>query len=155
MAFAEGTTVDVSKTRAEIESLARKHGASQFGSGWSSGGEAGITFVIKDRRVQFRLAMPTGQEKAIADKARRMSRQNWGTPDAAKLRLCIDAEERRLWRCLLLAIKAKLEIVASGIATFEEEFLAHVVTDNGLTVYERIREGGMKMLTAAPEATNG
>lgn len=152
MAFAEHTTVDVSKTRGEIESLARKHGATQFGSGWSTGGEAGITFVIKDRRVQFRLAMPTGTEKAIADKARRMSRRNWGPPDADKLKLCVAAEERRLWRCLLLAIKAKLEIVASGIATFEEEFLAHVVTDNGLTVYERIREGGIKLLAPPPEA---
>lgn len=148
MPFAENTTVDVSKTRAEIESLARKHGASQFGSGWSAGGEAGITFVIKDRRVQFRLAMPTTSDKKVADRARRLTRGAW----VDRLKACIDAEERRLWRCLLLAIKAKLEIVASGIATFEEEFLAHVVTDNGLTVYERIREGGMKLLAPVSEA---
>ena len=140
MPFAEGTSVPVEKTRGEIETLARKHGATQFGSGWSSGGEAGITFVIKDRRVQFRLSMPTGKEPEIARKA----------GSIGKLRQLVEAEERRRWRCLLLAIRAKLEIVASGIATFEEEFLAHVVTDNGMTVYERVRQGGMKLL-AAPD----
>ncbi len=31
-------------------------------------------------------------------------------------------------------IKAKLEAVASGVSTFEEEFLAHVVLPNGDTI---------------------
>ena len=32
--------------------------------------------------------------------------------------------------------KAKLEAVESGIATFEEEFMAHIVMPNGKTVGE-------------------
>jgi hypothetical protein len=136
--FAEGTTVPVEKTRGEIEGMVRKHGASEFASGWNEG-QAGISFVIKGRRVKFTVLMPDAGNKAIVDKARRMSRRNWGTPDADKLRVCVEAEERRRWRCLLLAIKAKLEIVSTGIATFEEEFLAHIVTADGQTVMERIR----------------
>ncbi len=31
------------------------------------------------------------------------------------------------WRALLLSIKAKLEAIREGIATFDEEFLANVV----------------------------
>jgi hypothetical protein len=38
---------------------------------------------------------------------------------------------RQRWRALALAIKAKLEAVQSGITTFEEEFMAHVVMPNG------------------------
>jgi hypothetical protein len=38
-----------------------------------------------------------------------------------------EAEKRRRWRCLLLSIKAKLETVANGILTFDEEFLANIV----------------------------
>jgi hypothetical protein len=34
MSYAEGTTVAVSKTRAEIESLVGKYGAAEFSSGW-------------------------------------------------------------------------------------------------------------------------
>jgi hypothetical protein len=38
---------------------------------------------------------------------------------------------------LFLCIKAKLESVESGIETFEEAFLAHVLTPNG-TVYDQV-----------------
>lgn len=37
MAFAEGTTVSPEKTRGEIESLVRRHGATEFSSGWNAG----------------------------------------------------------------------------------------------------------------------
>ena len=39
----------------------------------------------------------------------------------------------------MLCIKAKLESVASGIETFEEAFLAHVIVDDGQTVYDYVR----------------
>ena len=41
---------------------------------------------------------------------------------------------RSKWRSLVLAIKAKMECVQSGITTIEQEFLAHIVLPNGLTV---------------------
>jgi hypothetical protein len=44
-------------------------------------------------------------------------------------------EEER-WRALLLIVKAKLEAVDSGIVTFEQEFLPHIVMPGGHTVYE-------------------
>jgi hypothetical protein len=47
-------------------------------------------------------------------------------------------EMRRRWRSLALAIKAKLEVVASGIATFDEEFMAHLVLPDGTTVGDRV-----------------
>lgn len=141
MKFAEGTTVAVEKTRAEIETLARKHGATEFSSGWHEG-EAGLSFVIQRRRVKFVVPMPNGTEKAIADRARRLSRRNWGAPEAGKLKEVIAEEERRRWRCMLLAIKSKLVNVEEGVFTFEEEFLAHIVTDTGETVFERLRQGG-------------
>ena len=41
---------------------------------------------------------------------------------------------RQRWRALNLAIKAKLEAVESGIVTFDQEFLAHIVGPSGQTV---------------------
>jgi hypothetical protein len=41
---------------------------------------------------------------------------------------------RARWRALALVIKAKLEAVESGITTFEEEFLAHIVLPDGTTL---------------------
>ena len=41
---------------------------------------------------------------------------------------------RQRWRALALVIKAKLEAVETGITSFEEEFLAHIVLPSGQTV---------------------
>jgi hypothetical protein len=43
------------------------------------------------------------------------------------------------WRCLALVIKAKLEAVESGITTFEDEFLAHIMMPDGQTVGQHVR----------------
>jgi hypothetical protein len=40
-----------------------------------------------------------------------------------------------------LVIKAKLEAVESGIACFEEEFMAHIVLPDGRTVGEHVIPG--------------
>ncbi len=144
MSFAEGTTVDVAKTRGEIESLVRKYGATQFSSGWTSG-EAGIVFVIRGRSVKFVVPMPATTDQKVRVKAAAM--RGWLGTNLPKV---IEAEERRRWRCLLLAIKAKLEVVETGISTFEEEFLAHIVTETGQTVYERIVAPGASIKMLAP-----
>jgi hypothetical protein len=145
MAFAEGTTVPVAKTRAEIEALVAKHGASKFASGWTDDNRAAISFALKGRLVRFVLALPT---EAEANKQRRRRYYYLSADQRARW---IDGETRRRWRCLLLALKAKLEVVESGIATFDEEFLAHIVTADNLTVYEAIKlqDSGIKLLGSA------
>lgn len=132
MAFAEGTKVAVEKTRGEIESLVRKYGATQFSSGWT-GAEAGIVFVVRGRSVKFVVPMPSKDDKKVRAKAAAM--RGWIATNLPKV---VEAEERRRWRCLLLSIKAKLDAVETGIFTFDQEFLAHIVTDNGQTIFERL-----------------
>ncbi len=46
---------------------------------------------------------------------------------------------RQRWRALVLVVKAKLEAVETGITTFEQEFMAHIVLPDGKTVGERVR----------------
>lgn len=135
MAFAEGTTVPVAKTRGEIEALVEKYGAARFASGWDETGKAAVSFAIKGRLVRFALQLP-GLEEGRKKAPRRYT---WKTPTDAQAQKWVDAETRRRWRCLLLAIKAKLEVVETGIETFEQAFLANIVTDNNLTVYERLK----------------
>lgn len=142
MKFAEGTTVPVAKTRGEIEAMVERYGASEFASGWTAG-QASIQFAAKGRRVRFTVHMP--DEKWARDAIMKRARPRYWHRDhipVGQAQAFADAEGRRLWRCLLLAIKSKLENVESGIATFDEEFLAHVVLDDGMTVYERIQQAG-------------
>jgi len=47
-------------------------------------------------------------------------------------------EVRRRWRALALAVKAKLEVVASGIVGFDSEFMPYIVMPDGKTVAEHV-----------------
>lgn len=153
MPFAEGTSVPVAKTRAEIEALVTKYGAKRYASGWMDDDRAALSFVAHGRMVRFVLPLPTRDQSLKALRATQFYRHR--TPAAGVLDKHHDAEMRRRWRCLLLALKAKLESVETGIETFEQAFLANIVTAGNLTVYERIKleESDVKMLT--PMATEG
>jgi len=103
--YAKQTTVPVDKSRAEIERVVSKYGANKFAIATDNDSRlVMIEFAVKNRRVRFELRQPPEKN------AQQM---------------------RSSWRALLLAIKAKLESVASGIETFDEAFLAHVVMPDG------------------------
>lgn len=127
--FADGTVVTPEKSRTEIERTVRRYGATEFGFG-EKPDSAFVGFTIGARRIKFTIKRPTEREIRDAQKL-------WIEP--RRIPTKIDAEWRRRWRSLTLAIKAKLEIAATGIVPFEEEFLGSTVFDNGETVYEVMR----------------
>src|SRR5690349_11731454 len=116
MPYAQNTTVDPEKSKAEIERTLKRYGATSFAYGYDAT-RAMIGFQAKGRQVRFFLPLP--QAKDVKYRAMREL--------AGKL----DQETRRRWRALALSIKAKLEMVESGITTFEDEFLAHIVLPSG------------------------
>jgi hypothetical protein len=111
--FAEFTRVPVERTRQQIEQALKRYGADQFVSGWEHG-RAMLGFRVKDRMVRFELQLPQAESGHTTERIERQTRQKW--------------------RALLLVIKAKLEAVESEIASFESEFLAHIVLPNNQTV---------------------
>ncbi len=125
--YAKGTEVPPEKSKAEIETILRRYGATKFMSGWDDQ-RAAIMFEASGRRVKFMLPLPDPADFVWTEAGRRRTR------DAQ--RAAHEAEVRRRWRALALAIKAKLEVVESGISTFEDEFMAHIVLPNGATVGE-------------------
>jgi hypothetical protein len=139
VSFAEGTTVSVEKTQFEIAALVKKYGAAEFSSGWMNS-QAAIQFLAKGRRVRFVLDLPD-HDWAVEKLFNKPRSRFWSKTQitSATANPVVEAECRRRWRCLLLAIKAKLEVVESGIASFDEEFLAHIVIDDR-TVMDHIRE---------------
>lgn len=148
MPFAEGTPVPVGRTRGEIETLVSKYGATRFASGWLDDEHAAISFVAKGRLVRFTLPLPTVAETLA--RLKKTQTYQFRAPAETTIASAHAAEQRRRWRCLLLSIKAKLEVVETGIETFEQAFLASIVTTENMTVYERIKleESGVRMLAA-------
>jgi hypothetical protein len=126
--FAENTTVDVAKSQAEIASLVTKYGANGFLYGQDEdAGIAMVRFRAKGRIVRFDVPLSVDRSEFVytAGNVRRSA-------DAIQAK--VDQEIRRRWRALVLAIKAKLEVVETGISTFEQEFLAHIELPDGTTV---------------------
>ena len=126
--YAETTSVSSEKSRAEIETVLRRHGAEQFISGWSPGC-AVIGFVCHGKQVKFTLPLPDRNSKQFTNQPVRGYRRS-----EAKIEEVYEQAIRQRWRALALAIKAKLEAVECGITTFEDEFLAHFVLPDGMTV---------------------
>lgn len=137
MRYAKGTGVPVVRTRQEIEGLLERHGASRTFA-ISDDGQATIGFVLEDRMVRFDLKLPKKDERRFWQTPTGLKREGVGAEDAA--RRAWEQECRELWRALALSIKAKLVSVENGVESFEQAFLAHVVTDDGrTTVYQWLR----------------
>lgn len=122
MTYAKETSVSVERSRAEIETTVRRYGATAYSSGWNLDGRAQVEFMAHDRRVRFVLTLPARDEQRFKLSPARRKRLTESQSLAAWEQAC-----RSKWRSLLLAIKAKLEAVASGISVFEDEFMAFVV----------------------------
>jgi hypothetical protein len=112
--YAENTTVPIDRTKAEIETTLAKYGATAFAYASRPEG-ASIAFDCQQRRVRFELPLKPLRTQEQTSK-----------------------RNRSRWRALCMTIKAKLVTVESGIETFEEAFLPHIVMPSGQTVGDSI-----------------
>lgn len=128
--FATQTTVSSERSRAEIESILRRYGATSFAY-VSEPERAIIAFQANGRRVKFTLPMPDPTSRAFTHTQGRHSPRSAQQAHQAWEQAC-----RQRWRALVLCVKAKLEAVESGITTFESEFMAHIMLPDGRTVGE-------------------
>lgn len=126
--YAENTSVSSDKSKAEIERTLTRYGATGFVSGWG-GASSIIMFEISNRRVKFVLPLPDKTSREFTHTVGRGLKRTQKDCESAWEQAC-----RQRWRALALAIKAKLEAVAAGITSFEEEFMAHIVLPSGQTV---------------------
>jgi hypothetical protein len=127
--YAEGTSVDVATSRADVERLVTRHGATSFASVWQADRFA-VIFEMRGRRLRFDVPAPDAKKYRDTKK--------W------------EAENRRRWRALLLILKAKLELIASGDVDFEAEFLSQIVLPDGGTVGARLLPELDRVLSGRP-----
>lgn len=123
--YAKNTSVPADRSRGEIERILTRYGADAFSYGWE-GHRAIVAFRCHGRMVKFTIPMPTVEEHMRTETGRQRTRSS-----AEQAR---EQASRQRWRALALVVKAKLEAVESGIETFDEAFLAHILLPNGETV---------------------
>jgi hypothetical protein len=147
--YAEGTSVSVEKTRAEIETLLGKHGAGQRAILCDDElGLAQIGFGIHGRR--YRLDVPMPSLESVRPTTRTgPSVGYWRLDEAGRLawaRRALEQAQRERWRAVLLMLKAKLELVRIGVSTVEHEFLADMVLPDGKTMHIAVAESIQRAL---------
>jgi len=130
--FAANTDVSVERSRAEIERILARWGASRF---LYASGEQGsvIAFQFKQKQFRFVLPLPDRADKSFWYTP---ARQTQRSPEAAYAEW--EQACRQRWRALALNLKAKLEAVESGIESFEVAFMPYVVLPDGKTVADHV-----------------
>lgn len=108
--YAEDTKVTVAQSRGSIETMLRKASATRIVT-MDEPSEVVVLFNMDGRLIKLRIEV---------------------AGDAT------DQRRREIWRAIVLVVKAKIEAVAQGITTVEQEWLAHVVLPDGQTVAEWI-----------------
>lgn len=131
MKYAQNTTVSTDKSVSEIRNVLKRYGATGFAF-MEDPGCAQIAFEMKGRRVRFKVPMPDPAQHAEVRVSQYRKRKR--TPE--ELRVSLDKVTKQLYRALLLVVKAKLESVESGIETFDQAFMAHLILPSGQTVSE-------------------
>jgi hypothetical protein len=129
--YAADTSVSVEKSRMEIERTLARYGADAFAY-FAEAERAMIGFRMGSRQIKFVLILPKKDLHEFTHHSR-----GERTPEGALA--AWEQACRQRWRALALVIKAKLEAVAAGITTIEDEFLAHTVLPDGSTVGEWAR----------------
>lgn len=123
--YANTTRVTVDKSRAEVHKILRKNGATRIVDAWEQGGNAAVQFELGGYVARLAVPVPTIDEIKQRPRIHK---------SPAALRRRAEQEERQRWRALCLLLKAKFESCTLGLSTFEQEFLATIVLDNGRTV---------------------
>lgn len=116
--YAEKTKVPADRSRAELEQLLQRHGATQRAVFFDD--EQGMV------HIQFRMA-------------ERMIKLSFKAPPKK------EQETRQAWRAIILIVKAKLEYIASGASTVEREFLADILAPDGQTVHQLLKTSVAQM----------
>jgi hypothetical protein len=141
--FAANTKVPVERSRAEIDSLLVKNGASSIGIlNDVENNRAAFAFTLRGAHYRVELPLPTREQMMPQTVGKEP--QGWGgwTQERKNRYLDekLDQARRQRWRCVLLMLKSKLEIVRMGFSSVEREFMADLVLPNGQTAYETFAE---------------
>ena len=134
--YAAGTSVSAEKSRAEIDTLLSKHGATQRGIQVDDAANMAIVaFVVSGLKYRIDVPLPKEEQPDVRPKG-------WYGWDDERRRLFVrkqlDQTARERWRAIVLLLKAKLEAVRLGLTTIDREFAADLVLPNGKTVHESL-----------------
>lgn len=135
--YAANTEVSVERSRAELDAILARYGATQRMVGSDDiAGQAFVLFSMAGRQVRLEMTLPALDQ--FLNPSRQEQPHGWGSWTSERRREWAqkrhEQAQRTKWRALVLVTKAKLELVADGMSSVEREFLADIVLPDGRRV---------------------
>jgi hypothetical protein len=138
--YAKDSSVPVTRSRAELQQVLERAKCTSAMVG-ESGGEAMVAFELQGRVIKMRWPIPKRDADAFVFRPSNSSDRRWWTKNAPGAADKLHAQAvRTSWRVLILIVKAKLEVIESGLSTVEREFLADLLLPGGQTVHDAMKE---------------
>jgi len=139
--YAANTTVDSDRSIAEMRKILTRYGANKSAYDLDEL-QATIAFELQGRRIKFVTPLPDPRSSDFTHTpSTRVRRSDTAVQQAYEQAI------RQRFRALALLVKAKLEAIELGTATFESEMLNKTLLPNGMTVEEWIEpQGKMPLL---------
>ncbi|MEM9670860.1 MAG: hypothetical protein AAF950_18280 [Pseudomonadota bacterium] len=100
-----------------------------------------LGFTMNERAVRLSIPMPDRRSDEIAKTPGGENRSEQAVEAA------YDQAVRQVWRAVLLIVKSKLEAIESGIVSFDEKFMPHIVMPDGKTMRETILQDMRRSLS--------
>lgn len=130
------TSIQASTTVAEITKRLAKAGARGIFTEFDGDGEpTGVSFMIQTEHGERGFSLPVRVDGVLATLRRDKVARNYQTPQHAK---------RVAWRVALVWLKAQLAIIDAGMVTLDEVMLPYALVDGNSTMYEAVRERGLR-----------
>ncbi len=129
--YAKGTAVSVDRSMNEVRGLLMKNKAEAVAIVESQDAFQ-VQFVFDGHAYKFPIKYPNPQDPTI-----RLNHKGW-IKSEAQIQKSIDDEKRRLWRAMVLYIKAALEAHQNGLVNIKRSLMANMVTYSGKTIYQSL-----------------
>ncbi len=145
--FMETTSIEASKTAAEITSLLVQSGAVHISHEYGQDKEiCGLKFALKVRENMWTVALPARVDPIfkIINGRRKFNRNANARDDMAQAK-------RVAWRQLLRWCEAQLAMVDAGMVEAGEVFLSYAQDKTGVSFFERVVTDQSRLLEAPKE----
>ena len=145
--YMETTSIDSSRSAAEICAELVKAGANQIASTYKDGRIVGLRWSMRIGGDDRLFDMPVRVEPVFRIiNGRRSFPTSYQAVDRAQA-------DRVAWRQLLRWVQAQMAMIDTGMVETAEVFSPYMVGAQGKTLWEMISDGDMLKLLPAPETT--
>lgn len=135
------TSIDCTKSIAEIQKCLVKHGAHKITTDYEHGLPSSVTFCLTLNGTMQGFILPANYSGVL--KAMKNDKK---VPNSK----CTNEQAQRVaWRIVKDWVEAQMAIVEAQLADMAEVFLPYAITKNGTTLYKEIQTNGMLALGAA------